>query len=91
MSSAEDISVDESLDKNSQEGKSHESSGKLLACSRIFIQGIIYQGSHRTAQCDANFPCLRCKFLLKSKNLRRIYVRISSLRSLRVYPRHLLK
>ena len=31
MMSAEDISVDESLDKNSQEGKSRESSGQLLA------------------------------------------------------------
>ena len=37
VSSAEDIAVDESLDKNSQEGKSGESSGQLLACSRIFI------------------------------------------------------
>ena len=34
--SSEDISVDESFD-NSQEGKSRESSGQLLACSRIFI------------------------------------------------------
>ena len=32
VSSAEDIAVDESLDKNSQEGKSRESSGQLLAC-----------------------------------------------------------
>ena len=37
LSSTEDIAVDESLDKNSQEGKSRESSGQLLACSRIFI------------------------------------------------------
>ena len=37
MPSAEDISVDESFDKNSQEGKSCESSGQLLASSRIFI------------------------------------------------------
>ena len=37
VSSAEDIAVDESLDKNSQEGKSRESSGQLLGCSRIFI------------------------------------------------------
>ena len=32
VSSAEDIVVDESLDKNSQEGKSRESSGQLLCC-----------------------------------------------------------
>ena len=37
VSSAEDIFVDESLDENSQEGKSRESSGQQLACSRIFI------------------------------------------------------
>ena len=37
MSLAEDISAKESLDKNCQEGKSRESSGQLLACSRIFI------------------------------------------------------
>ena len=38
VSSAEDTAVDESLDKNSQEGKSRESSRQLLGCSRIFYR-----------------------------------------------------
>ena len=38
MSEAEYISVDEALEKNSQERNSYESSGQLLVCSHIFYR-----------------------------------------------------
>ena len=42
MSSAEDISVDEALDKNSQERNSRQSNRQLLDCSRILYLIIIF-------------------------------------------------
>ena len=54
MSPTEDSAVDESLDKNSQEGKSRESSGQLLACSRIFIVYLSYILSY-------NLPVHSCR------------------------------